>query len=59
MKSMINTQKTIWLEFFYIFIKMKKKKNGVSGICLQRLQIAKQIWKTLTFTLRVFDIDCL
>jgi len=46
------------MDLSYIFLKMKKK-NVTSGICLQLLQISKQIYKTHTFTLRVFDIDCL
>jgi len=33
------------------FIKTEKKENDASGICFQLLQIPKQIYKTLTFTL--------
>ena len=41
----------------YIFIKMIKKNNVTLRICFQLFQIPKQIHKTLTFSLKVFDID--
>jgi len=33
------------------FYKNKREKNVTFGICFQLLQILKQIYKTLTFTL--------
>jgi len=40
----------ICLDLLY-FCKNEEEKNVAFGICLQLLQILKQIYKTLTFTL--------